>query len=164
MASPAPVDLVGLLEGSAIEHIAKEHKLSPRQVVERLPPEMCRLGPASAFVDVMTDIAHWGEVTIIVHSEDGIIEFTGPVPKGETARGHYNLLARTGFHGHLRPNRCGGVAFIERPLMGRPSAAVLFFNVDDGIMFKIYVGRDQRRELRSDQMAAFRALAKRVCG
>jgi putative heme iron utilization protein len=30
-------------------------------------------------------------------------------------------------------------------------------------MFKIFVGRDENRELKGDQLAAFRALADRLC-
>jgi putative heme iron utilization protein len=47
--------------------------------------------------------------------------------------------------------------------MGKSSAFVVFFNVDDGIMFKVFVGRDDKRELKADQLAAFRALADRLC-
>jgi putative heme utilization carrier protein HutX len=68
-----------------------------------------------------------------------------------------------GFHGHLRHERCAGLAFVERPFMGRLSVSILFFNVDGGIMFKIFVGRDDMRELKADQLAAFRALADRLC-
>ena len=91
------------------------------------------------------------------------MEFTGPIPTGEVGRGYFNLMGRTGFHGHLRHERCAGLAFVERPFMGRLSASVLFFNVDGGIMFKVFVGRDEKRELLADQLAKFRALAER-CG
>jgi putative heme iron utilization protein len=30
-------------------------------------------------------------------------------------------------------------------------------------MFKVFVGRDEKRELKADQVAAFRALAERIC-
>jgi len=30
-------------------------------------------------------------------------------------------------------------------------------------MFKIFVGRDEKRELLPDQLAAFRSLADRIC-
>jgi len=72
-------------------------------------------------------------------------------------------MGRTGFHGHLRHERCAGLAFLERPFMGRLSASVVFFNVDGGIMFKVFVGRDESRELKGDQLAMFRALADRLC-
>ena len=112
----------------------------------------------------MNDIAAWGEVTLIVHTDDGIMEFTGPIPAGEVGRGYFNLMGRTGFHGHLRHDRCAGLAFLERPFMGKNSASIVFFNVDGGIMFKVFVGRDEKRALLSDQLARFHALADRLCG
>jgi putative heme utilization carrier protein HutX len=150
--------------GVVIETAAKEHGATPRAVVEALPAALRRFAPASGFADAMKDIAAWGEVTLIVHTDDGIMEFTGPIPPGEVGRGYFNLMGRTGFHGHLRHDRCGGLAFLERPFMGKNSAAVLFFNIDGGIMFKVFVGRDETRALREDQLARFRALADRLCG
>ena len=102
-------------------------------------------------------------MTVIIHTDDGVMEFTGPVPPGTVAQNYYNLSGRTGFHGHLRHERCGGVAFVERPFFGRLSASILFFNVDGGVMLKVFVGRDEKRELLANQLAAFRALADRLC-
>ena len=118
----AKPDLAGVLAtdpGVVIETAAKEHGVTPRAVVEALPAEMRRFAPASAFIEVMKDIAAWGEVTLIVHTDDGIMEFTGPIPPGEVGRGYFNLMGRTGFHGHLRHDRCAGLAFLERPFMGK---------------------------------------------
>jgi heme iron utilization protein len=100
---------------------------------------------------------------VIVHTEDGIMEFGGPVPKGQVARGYFNLMGRTGFHGHLRHDRCGGIAFIERPFMSRTSCLLALLNKDGGVMFKIFVGRDDRSELKADQLERFRALRERLC-
>jgi putative heme utilization carrier protein HutX len=149
--------------GAIVETVAKEYGVTLRQVVEALPAEMRRFAPASAFVEVMTDVASWGEVTVIIHTDDGVMEFTGPVPEGKIAQNYYNLAGRTGFHGHLRHERCAGIAFVERPLFGRLSCSILFFNTDGGIMFKVFVGRDEKRELLVDQLAAFRKLADRLC-
>ena len=149
--------------GAVVETVAKEHGVTTREVVEALPAQMRRFAPATRFVDAMKDIATWGEVTLIVHTDDGIMEFTGPIPAGEVGRGYFNLMGRAGFHGHLRHERCAGLCFLERPFMGRLSAALLFFNLDGGIMYKVFVGRDEKRELMADQLAAFRALAGRLC-
>jgi heme iron utilization protein len=149
--------------GVVIESFAKEHGVTPRQVVEALPADMRRVAGGETFVDIMNDVATWGEVTLIVHTDDGIMEFTGAVPAGKVAQGYYNLSGRTGLHGHLRHERCSGVAFVERPFFGRLSASINFFNTDGGIMFKIFVGRDENRELLPDQLAAFRSLADRIC-
>jgi hypothetical protein len=166
LASAAAPDLVRVLAadpGAIVEQVAKEHGATPRQVVEALPDTMRRFAPGAAFVEAMQDIAEWGEVTLIVHTDDGIMEFTGPVPRGEIGRGYFNLMGRTGFHGHLRHERCAGLAFVERPFMGRLSASLMFLNGDGGIMFKVFVGRDETRELKADQLAKFRALAERLC-
>ena len=39
----------------------------------------------------------------------------------------------------------------------------VFQLVDGGIMFKVFVARDEQRELLGDQLTAFRALADRYC-
>lgn len=149
--------------GAVFETVAKEYATTVRHVVDALPVEMRRYASADAFVDVMVDVAEWGEVTVIVHTEDGIMEFTGPVPAGKIAQNYYNIPGRTGFHGHLRPERCSAIGFVERPFFGRPSASILFFNTEGGTMFKVFVGRDEKRELLADQLAAFRKLADRLC-
>jgi putative heme utilization carrier protein HutX len=148
--------------GAVIEDVARERKVTPRDVIEALPPVMVRIGPGSAFAAAMADIAHWGEVTLIVHTDDAIFEFTGTIPAGEVGRGYFNLTQPKGLHGHLRHGRCGAIAFVERPFMGKSSAFVAFINVDGGIMFKVFVGRDETRALRQDQLDRFRSLAEGI--
>lgn len=146
--------------GGVIEDVAREKNVTARAVIESLPEEMRSFVPGSAFVPAMQDIATWGEVTLIVHTEDGIFEVTEPVGGGEVGRGYYNIMKPKGMHGHLRHERCGGIAFVERPFMGKSSAFAAFLNVDGGVMFKVFVGRDENRALKTDQLEKFRALAK----
>jgi putative heme utilization carrier protein HutX len=110
----------------------------------------------------MQDIAQWGEVTLIVHTDDAIFEFTGAIPAGEIGRGYFNLMQPKGLHGHLRHERCDAIAFVERPFMGKSSAFIAFLNVDGGIMFKVFVGRDEARALRQDQLERFNGLAGKI--
>lgn len=164
-ATAEPTDLKSLFAenpGLLFETVAKEHGVTCRDAIAALPDAMRRIAPGDRFMEAMGDIAGWGEVTVIIHTDDGIMEFTGPVPAGQEARGYYNLMSRTGFHGHLRHDRCGGIAFVERAFMNRPSASVLFINVDGGIMLKVFVGRGEGGALREDQLAAFHALADRL--
>jgi putative heme utilization carrier protein HutX len=161
-----PTDLKSRLAadpGVVFETAAREHGVSLRAAVEALPTEMRRFAPGTAFVDVMSDVAGWGDVTFIVHSDDGVFEISGPVPSGKLAQGYYNLSGRSGLHGHLRHERCAAIAFVERPFFGRPSAVIVFLNTEGGAMFKIFVGRDEKRELLPQQLQAFRALADRLC-
>jgi heme iron utilization protein len=145
-----------------VEQFASESGITPHAVVQALPVALRRFADGAHFVDVMQDVAKWGDVTLIVHTEDGIMEFGGPIPAGQVARGYYNVPGSSGFHGHLRHDRCTGIAFVERPFMGRPSASILFFNGNGAIMFKVFVGRDENRNLKSDQLDAFRSLALRL--
>ncbi|KWV52612.1 coproporphyrinogen III oxidase [Bradyrhizobium macuxiense] len=147
--------------GAVIEDVARERNVTPRAVLEALPDTMVRIG-AGEFAAAMQDIAEWGEVTLIVHTDDGIFEFTGAIPVGEVGRGYFNLMQPKGLHGHLRHERCAAIAFVERPFMGKVSAFVAFINLDGGLMFKVFVGRDETRALRSDQLQRFHALADRL--
>lgn len=148
--------------GAVIEDVARERDVTPRAVIEALPSAMVRIGGGEHFAAVMQDIAAWGEVTLIVHTDDAIFEFTGGIPAGEIGRGYFNLMQPKGLHGHLRHERCADVAFVERPFMGKTSAFVAFVNTDGGIMFKVFVGRDETRALRADQLLRFRQLADRI--
>ena len=150
--------------GAVIEDVARERGVTPRAVLEALPAGMVRIGSGEAFVDAMQDVAKWGEVTLIVHTDDAIFEFTGAIPSGEIGRGYFNLMQPKGLHGHFRHTRCGGVAFVERPFMNKASAFIAFLNVDGGIMFKVFVGRDEARELKANQLDRFRALAGMLTG
>jgi len=148
--------------GAVIEDVARERKVTPRQVLEALPPAMAAFAGGEHFAAAMRDVAEWGEVTLIVHTDDAIFEFTGAVPSGEIGRGYFNLMQPKGLHGHLRHERCAAIAFVERPFMGKTSAFLAFVNVDGGIMFKVFVGRDENRALRSDQLARLKLLAERI--
>ncbi len=165
--SPAPSaalrEQIAANPGVVFEDAAREHGVPPRTIVEALPENMRRFAPGDAFVPAMQDVATWGDVTLIVHTDDGIMEFTGPVPKGEIGRGYFNLMSRTGFHGHLRHERCDGIAFIERTFMGRNSCLMIFLNKEGGVMFKVFVGRDEQGQLKADQLEKFRALREKLC-
>ena len=68
--------------GAVVETVARERGVTPRMVLEALPAQMVRIGGgAAAFVDAMTDIASWGEVTLIVHTDDGIYPLPRPHPQ-----------------------------------------------------------------------------------
>ena len=165
MLSTQPADLRAYMTdnpGAVIEDVARERKVTPRAVIEAMPESMVRVGPGSQFAAAMQDIARWGEVTLIVHSDDAIFEFTGSIPLGEIGRGYFNLMQPKGLHGHLRHERCAAIAFVERPFMGKSSAFIAFINVDGGIMFKVFVGRDETRALRGDQLKRFQALADSI--
>src|SRR6266700_3710324 len=84
--------------GAVIEDVARERKVSPRAVIEALPSSMVRIGSGEHFAVAMQDSAEWGEVTLIVHTDDAIFEFTGALPTGAIGRGYFNLMQPKGLH------------------------------------------------------------------
>src|SRR5258705_11631006 len=87
--------------GAVIEDVSRERKLSPRAVIEALPPEMVRIGRGDAFAEAMQDVAQWGEVTLIVHTDDAIFEFTGEIPAGGDGRRRFILMWHRGLDARL---------------------------------------------------------------
>lgn len=149
--------------GMILEGLAENSGLSMAEIIECLPESMWTRLDGGRFVDVLGEVATWGEVTTIVHTADVIMEISGPFPKGTLAHGFYNLDGSAGLHGHLRPNRCGSIYVVERPFMGTSTTASLqFMNRDGGTMFKIYLGRDADRKILPHQLRALRTLAGAV--
>ncbi|SDE97103.1 hypothetical protein SAMN05421720_1199 [Rhodospira trueperi] len=110
----------------------------------------------------MDDVADWGEVMVIVHTADLILECRGALPVGQEGHGYFNLRGPGPIGGHIRRDRCGAIQFVSRPFMGSDSHAIMLFNRDGGVMVKIFVGRDETRALRADQVARFVALRDRL--
>jgi putative heme utilization carrier protein HutX len=150
--------------GVVIEFAAKERGVTCQTILEALPDEMRKFAPGDKFIETMGDIAGWGDVTTIINTDDGIFEIGGPMPKGSLGHGYFNLGGSAGLHGHLKHDRCGSVAFIEREFNKKKSVFIAFVNVDGGIMYKVFVGRDENRELKQDQLTKFRALRDKLCG
>ena len=54
------------------------------------------------------------------------------------------------------------IAFVERNFMRMATASIIFLNKNGEAMFKIFVGRDEKRQLKADQLDKFRSLAQSV--
>lgn len=144
-----------------LEITASQHGLSLQDTVECLPAAMWKRIPGAHFIDVMQDISQWGSVTIISHTRDAILEFEGPLPTGSMGHGFYNLSGGSALSGHLRADNCKAIVFLRRPFMGKDTASVQFFNADGEAMFKIFVGRDETKRLKADQVEKFSQLEGR---
>jgi len=149
-------------QDGVLEDIAAEHGVTTRDVADCLPDHCRTAVDGSAFETVMADLASWGEITFLVHTKDLILECRGEIPPGQTARGFFNLQGHGPIGGHLRYGNCASIQFVVRPFMKMDTRAILFFNGEGGAMFKVYVGRNEDRSLRADQVARFDALRRRM--
>lgn len=155
-------DVIKLLEndpGLLPKDIAKELNLSEAEVVKSLPRDMVTLVAGNKAQDILEGLVGFGDVTTIVHSFGSIFEVKAPFPKGKLAHGYYNLMGRNGeLHGHLRLDLITDIALVSKPFRGSESHYFGFFNQDGHSVFKIYLGRDKKRQLIPEQVSAFNAL------
>ncbi|WP_395755744.1 heme utilization cystosolic carrier protein HutX [Edwardsiella ictaluri] len=148
--STAPMDTV--------EEIAQRFALSALDVLRRLP--QVTLCGGDAFDRVWQTLTGWGDVTTLINNPDLILEFHGPLPGGARRHGFFNLRGEGGLSGHIRAQRCRHIALVERPFMGMETASVWFINPEGQAMLKVFVGRDEKRRLRTEPLMAFRTLAQ----
>jgi heme iron utilization protein len=141
-----------------LDDVARRHEVSLRVVLDLLPEAAARLAPGARSVEIWADLVDWGPVTFIVHTEDGVFETKAPLPPGSEARGYFNIHGESPLSGHLRIARCAAIYFVDRPFFERRSCSLQFINIDGGAMFKVFVGRDEKRELPADQLARFERL------
>jgi putative heme utilization carrier protein HutX len=86
----------------------------------------------------------------------------GPAAAGSSAQGYFNIHGDSPIGGHIKADRCSAIYFIDRLFHGRRSCSVQFINGEGEAMFKIFVPRDEKRELIADQLAKFEALRAKL--
>lgn len=145
-----------------LEAVAERFNTSLLDVVQHLPAYT--LTDGGNFDLVWDTVCEWGKVTTLVHTADVILEFTGELPSGFHRHGYFNLRGKQGMTGHIKAENCAHIALVERKFMGMDTASILFFNAAGSAMFKVFLGRDEHRQLLSEQVEAFRALAQTLSG
>lgn len=147
-----------------LEQIADKFNVSLFEAVKALPDENRAICGGDKFAVVMDDLTNWGEVVFIVHTPNIVLECKGKIPPGNEARGYFNLHGDSPIGGHIKSDRCKDIAFVTRPFMGRTSASIQFFDELGAAMFKIFVKRDDLRNLIPEQLLRFAELRRAVCG
>jgi len=143
--------------------IAEQLGLSEGAVTFALPEDMVSVTAGKHTEQVLTLLPSWGNVTTIVHSFGSIFEFKNPFPKGKSASGYYNIMGKEGLHGHLRIDLITHIAFVSKPFRSMESHYIGFYDESGNCVFKVYVGRDKKRQLLTEQVSAFNALKQTLC-
>lgn len=145
-----------------VEMIAEEAGATYRDVLDALPPTAVAAYPASAFEAIWQELADWGTVLFLVHTSAGVFEIDTALNPGTFGRGYFNIHGTAPLHGHLAAARCAAIYCVDRPFFGRRSCSVQFVDVEGAAMFKVFVKRDEAREMLADQLARFEALKTRA--
>ncbi len=147
-----------------LESLAEANGVTYRAVLDCLSPEAARAVKPEAFDRVWTELTTWGPVMFIVHTADGVFETKAALPPGTHGRGYFNIHGDSPIGGHLKIERCAAIYFIDRPFFGRRSCSIQFINSDGDAMFKVFVGRDEQRNLKTEQVERFEELRAVVVG
>lgn len=141
-----------------LESIATSHSVPYRAVLDCLPSENAALARKESFDRIWEDLTSWGPVVFIVHTADGVFETACTIPQGSHARGYFNIHGDSPLGGHLKIERCAAIYFVDRPFFKRRSCSVQFINHDGQAMFKIFVARDEAKNLKPEQLVRFEKL------
>jgi len=135
-------------------------------VLEACPPEQRIFVAPDAFEQVWAEMTGWGAVTFIVHTPDIVLECVGPLPAGTNAMGYFNIHGDSPIGGHIKAVNCRAIYIVDRLFHGRRSCSVQVFNADGEAMFKVFVRRDEKRELVAAQLAQFESFkaGRLACG
>lgn len=141
-----------------VEAIAAKAEVTPAEILAILPEGAAISASADRFGDIWNEIRGWGEILMIVQTGDIVLEVPGDLPEGSESHGWFNVHGDSPIGGHIKKDNCTAIAFVDRGFHGRRSCSVWFMNAAGSAMFKIFVRRDENKELRGDQLAKFEAL------
>jgi putative heme utilization carrier protein HutX len=145
-----------------IEQIAAKAEVTPAEVLAVLPEGAAVVVAAQHWEPIWKDLSSWGDILMIVHTEDIVLEVEGSLPDGSEGHGWFNIHGDSPIGGHIRKERCVSIAFVDRGFHGRRSCSVWFMNADGKAMFKVFVRRDKERNLLEEQVSRFEALRQAI--
>lgn len=147
---------------AALEDIARSAGVTPLAVLKALPEGEVTALSGALMVATLDGVAEWeGDVTFIVNTGPVILEAKGKFHGGTVANGMYNLRGKP-ISGHLHIAPCAHVAFVRRKLFGMDTRSIQFYGGSGDCLFKVYLGRNEQRQLLANQIAAFDALEQRL--
>ena len=144
--------------------MAMELKASEGEITRCLPADMVSFTSGEQAEHILGLLPSWGRVTTIVTAAGSIFEVKADFPKGKIAHGFYNLMGKEGqLHGHLCIDVITDIAFVSKPFRGMDSFYIGFFTASGECMFKVYLGRDKKRQLFPEQIELFKQLKHELC-
>ncbi|AMG29245.1 heme utilization cystosolic carrier protein HutX [Grimontia hollisae] len=146
-----------------VSNMVSELGLTEGEITLALPESMVTRVEGVLAQTILEAIPSWGKVTTIVHSGGSVFEFKAAFPKGKVAHGYYNLMGREGqLHGHLRLDLVSDIVFVSKPFRGTESHYIGFYDASGHCVFKIYLGRDKKRQLFPEQVERFNAMKQEL--
>lgn len=140
--------------------IAAQLQQPEGEVLCALPAQFVRVFSAERAEEILQAISSWGIFTTIIEKEGSIFEIKDRFPTGMIGRGYYNLNMKDeegALHGHLKLDTIAKIAFVSLPFRGKESYNIAFIAQNGQTIFKVYLGRDENRQLFPEQVEKFNA-------
>ncbi|WP_068085176.1 heme utilization cystosolic carrier protein HutX [Polycladidibacter stylochi] len=144
-----------------LEALAEEHQVSMQAVLHSLPEGLYRAAAGEHFMALMEDLPNWGTMRIICSTPDMVYEVASSFPEGSVSRGFYNLKSTNGFSGHIKEDACKEIGFLRRPFFGKETACIMLLNAKGDCYLKVFLGRNEDRSLKQDQLEKLEALCEK---
>ncbi|MDQ6575940.1 heme utilization cystosolic carrier protein HutX [Haemophilus parahaemolyticus] len=140
--------------------MAAHFELPEGKILVALPEQFVRVFEANRAEEIFAQIAQWGTFTTIIEKCGSIFEIKDRFPEGIVGRGYYNLNMKGdqgALHGHLKLDGIAQIAFVNLPFRGKESYNIAFIAHNGETIFKVYLGRDEQRQLFPEQVEKFNA-------
>ncbi|WP_320034772.1 heme utilization cystosolic carrier protein HutX [Halarcobacter sp.] len=155
-------ELLGLNPELTTVEIAKELGVNEYIVLQNIDESLAKAIDGKYFDDVIEDISKWGKILMIKITPSFVIEIKDNMPTGTYGHGYYNFDSKdSSISGHLKVDDIDKIIFVSKKHRGMLSLSVVFYDSKGEHIFKVFVSRDENRELISSQVEMFNKLKNR---
>lgn len=142
--------------------IANQLKKSEYEVLQNINHTIAKAIDAENFDAIIEDIATWGKILMIKITPSFVIEIKDTMPTGTYGHGYYNFdSTESSISGHLKVSDIDKIIFVSKKHRGMISYSVVFYDNNGEHIFKVFLTRDDNKEILSDQLNKFIALKNR---
>jgi putative heme utilization carrier protein HutX len=142
--------------------ISKKLSVSEYVILQNIDENLAKAVDAKNFDAIIEDVATWGKILMIKITPSFVIEIKDYMPTGTYGHGYYNFDSKnSSISGHLKVNDIDKIIFVSKEHNGMVSHSIVFYDRDGEHILKVFVARDENRELLLGQVKKFFALKKR---
>ena len=142
--------------------IAQKLNVSEYEVLQNINTNIAKAVDGSKFDEIIEDISKWGKILMIKITPSFVIEIKDFMPTGTYGHGYYNFDSKnSSISGHLKVSDIEKIIFISKKHRGMISHSVVFYDKKGEHIFKIFVARDEKKELIKEQVDKFISLKNR---
>ena len=143
-------------ENMSVIEAAMKLKVSEYEILKFRGKEEFKEICGSNLEAILAEIATWGEVMFCKNTPEFIIEFKAKINPPKKARGYLNFSGAMGYlGGHLKEDSVKKIGFVSTKFMGVLGHSVHFYNEKNETIFKFCLSRDEKRELKEEQVEKF---------